>query len=814
MWGRVLSAASTGITATLSNLRPKRPAQPLHLTAGRLARLAPSAAVLTVSETTILATLSHRPPQSSSPVTPLLIDFRTKAAAVGIIPGTWSRREQQPALQELLTSRLIDRTLRPVLSAPSLSLPPTQVTVSVLSSTRTPSAPVDALAVNAAAAAIAASPLSKSVPAVAASRVALVQGDLIPFPDDTQAATADLSVFAAVNATGRILSVSVEATRAGVEERLVVGALRAAVEAANDLIPVQEEFCEKARQMRAEEGESAFPREMPHPAQAEVEAGGGEVTAASMDEAAKDAVLEHALREYETAFLECRRQPGKAHRAVIVTRAQQAIIDAFPLLRMEDVLRVAQKAAKAAHGAVLLRDGLRMDGRRCDEVRLVRCETGLLPGNVHGSAIFERGDTQVLACATIGLKNQAVRTERYLEGGGEEKSFFVHYSFPPYSTGEYGRFGGASSRREVGHSSLVEKAIRPVLDFGKSMDETGATSLTQLGMKEGEDSYPYCFRLSAEVLASDGSSSMASVCAGSLALLNAGCPIKEPVAGVAMGLITGPRFAEGDDSDYAILTDILGAEDHFGEMDMKVTGTAAGVTACQLDVKPHVGLPLQIIEAALHDAKIARCSILESMEASGQGARKHMPEHAPRVTEVPVDVAVAVKTLMRDRASGLRDIEEQSGARLSLDGRRQIIRVEAGSKDSAETANALIRDAMGDLEVGTKLEAVVTEVQPSYAKLAIAEGNASGILHVSKMQVNPIGAADGASTGNSPDKLRFPDARRLLSKGDVVDVVVLECQRSKNILRFGLTSIQGKRIVGSLGDEIDAILSASQPTSG
>lgn len=821
MWGRILTAASKGVKATLPNIRPTSPALPLHLSTGRLARLTPSAALLTLSETTILATLSHAPPKHPAPsFLPLLVDFRSKAAAVGIIPGTWSRREQQPATQEIHTSRLIDRALRPALSVPSLTLPPTQLTVSVLSTSLAPSAPLDVLAVNAAFAVVAASALSTAVPPLAAARVALVDGELIAFPDDEQAQKAALSVFAAVNSAGRVLSVSVEAASNAVEENLVMDALRAAVETANRLIPVQEQFRDLTRDMRAADGESAFPRQMPRPATDLVSETPAE-DAVAMDEAAEQSVLEHTTRAYEAAFVECRERPGKAHRAAVLTRVQQEIVDAFPHLQMDDVLRVAQSAAKRVHSALVLRDGLRMDGRRRDEVRLVRCESGMLPGDVHGSALFERGDTQVLACATIGLKSQAVRTEQYIEGGGEDKSFFVHYSFPPYSTGEYGRFGGTLNRREVGHSLLAERAIRPVLDFRQGWGAANGRILAGLGSSSEDESYPYCFRLSSEVLASDGSSSMATVCAGSLALMNAGCPIKEAVAGVAMGLITGPRFAEGDESDCAILTDILGAEDHFGEMDMKVTGTSHGVTACQLDVKSHDGVPLQIIETALAEAKTARCSILETMSTSEAGSRTSMPDHAPRVNEVPVDVALAVKTLMKDRAFRLKEIEMRSGARLTLDGRKQVICVKAPNKKSSEKAQDLIRDAMGDLEVGTKAVAMVMDVKQSFAIIEIAEGNASGILHVSKMQMNPTGgavvASDSVDASESEmsvaGKMRFPDARRLLSKGDVVDVVVLESDRSKGVLRFGLISAPEKGSVRSLEDEIDAVLVAAKSTA-
>lgn len=671
------------------------------------------------------------------------------------------------------------------------------------------------LAVNAAAAAVAASAVPWGGP-VAAARVAVVDGDVVVFPPDNVLQRARLSVFVAVNRDGRVLSLSVEAGAGAVPEPEVMTAVRAAVEAARNLVPLQDEFRERVHAMRDEEGQSAFPRQMPRPA--------GRDTGEVVGQGVLEKVRERATQVYDEAFVGCRRFPGKAHRAAVVTRAQQAIVDEFADVPMEVVLEEARHAAKEAHRAVLLRDGVRMDGRQFDELRLIRCETGVLPGDVHGSALFERGDTQVLACSTIGLKSQAMRTEEYVTGGGEWKSFFVHYSFPPYSTGEYGRFAGTSSRREVGHSMIAEKAIRPLLDFSRIPGRGNSTNMPSAnGDGDLESSYPYAHRLSAEVLASDGSSSMATVCAGSMALMDSGAPLQNAVAGVAMGLICGPGFTAGDDADYTLLTDILGAEDHFGDMDMKVTGTSTGVTACQLDVKPHTGLPVEVIEKALTEASTARSKILGQMEAVCPTGLRDFPAHAPRVVEVPVDMGVTVKTLMKDRALGLKEIEYKSGARLVLDGRKQLLKVEAPNKSSSDAAQSLIRDALGNLEIGTKMVATVMEVKASYAVVNVASGNVSGVLHVSKMQLNPVHGStsieeegkhdnDSAAAQVSIAKLRYPDARNVVSRGDILDVVVLESDRARNVLRFGLTTGLKMRDPEHLNNEIESILAASRPT--
>lgn len=796
MFGRVLTAASNSVSVTLPSLRSSPPLS-IRLSTGRLARLAPSSALLTTDDTTILATLSHNPPAPSPGFVPLLIDFRAKAAAVGIIPSTWSRRELQPAVQETLTARLIDRALRPALANPHLDLPPTQLTVSVLSSAMVPSASIDALAANAAAAVIMARAIDcKGVGAV---RVALIEGAVVPFPSEEQLAEAEASVFVAANKDGRVLSMTVEGRFKEIQEENLMRILRDAVPMASKIAVAQEQFRDVVKEMKREHGESSFPRKLPYRSNAE-----DEVKQVSLDQLHQ--VKKRAFAIYAQAFKECRTYPGKAHRADVVTRAQQELVDDFPDIPMEKVLEAAREATKRAHSEVLLRDGLRIDGRKFDEIRTIRCETDFLPGDVHGSGLFERGDTQVLAFSTTGLKSQAMRTEKYVTGG-MEKSFFVHYSFPPYATGDYGRFAGHASRREIGHSDLTEKAILPVLDL---TGHVGKQERPHAGVeKQVEAEYPFAHRISAEVLGSDGSSSMATVCAGSMALMDSGAPLRKPVAGVAMGLVTGPSFTEGNDEDFVLLTDILGAEDHFGDMDMKVTGTADGLTATQLDVKPHFGITMEIIEKALEEARKARLHILSQMEKTIK-EKRDMPSHSPRVLEVAVDHGLTVKTLMKDRASGLNEIQDQSGAILSYQNRRKCIVVEAPNEASAEKAVELIKKVLGNLEIGSKMMGTVTEVKQTYAVISVASGSVSGVLHISKMQLSrKAGGGKDSEDGVASTGSRYPDVRSLVSVNDTLEVVVLESDRAKGIVRFGLTSPPSQENHEELSNQIDSILSAS-----
>lgn len=677
--------------------------------------------------------------------------------------------------------------------------------MSVLSASRDAAAPIDALAVNAAAACLAASDIAAS--RVGAARLALVGDEVRAFPSDQEMDAARLSVFVAVNGRGRVLSMTAHTADGIVGESEVMRVVKEGVEIAKRFVGLNEQLREQVKELKEREGESAFPRQMPNPAgKREVEEVGEDVL---------EKIRTRARDLWQEAFVECRRYPGKAHRAMLVTNTQQALVNEFEQVPMDDVVETGRQVAREVFGEVLMRDGVRMDGRRFDEVRQVRCETAVLPGEVHGSALFERGDTQVLACSTIGMKAQAMKTEKYIAGGDEAKTFFVHYSFPPYATGDYGRFAGSASRREVGHSDLAEKALRPLLDIssGAKLDWPGNQST------EADDSqYPYVHRISAEVMASDGSSSMATVCAGSLALLHSGAPLREAVAGVAMGLVTGPQFEDGNDSDYVILSDILGAEDHYGAMDMKVTGTSEGITACQLDVKPHIGLPIQVLEDAFQEAKKARGTILDKMCEATKSPGK-MPAFAPRVLEIPVDHELCVSTLMKNRCAGLRQLEEESGAELFYENRKQVIRVQAPNEESAISAARKIRKALGDLEIGSKLTGTVTEVKHTYA-IVTTPGNISGVLHVSKMQQNPVGTSSRSGlteedeTAENPfsPALRYPDARRVVSLGERVDVVVLESDRSKNILRFGLSSRRTSTQV-DIDSEIESILSAAASQS-
>lgn len=778
MYGRVVAARSREVTAALSSV-PHRPDFSLTLSSLRLARLAPGAVTATSHGTSVLATAT---PSSSS----LVVDFRSRAAAIGAIPNTFPRRELAPAPYETLTSRLIDRSLRPALDAG----PPLALTARVLSADRPSAVSIDALAVNAASAAAAAALVDTPHPftPVGAARLALVDGCLQSFPSMADAVRAELCLFVAAR-DGKVLSLLIDAASGPVPEATVLDTLHEAIGVAGELARVQGDLLTKIQEQRAVDGRSDHPRVMPVPATA---GSASDDVLLEPEEAA--AVAAFAQEEYERAFVECRMYPGKSYRADVISRTQQKIIDAFPKLPMQAVLDITSGVARLAHRSVLTRDRVRIDGRQFSEVRPVRCETAVLKGAVHGSALFERGDTQVLACATVGLETSAQRTADHVDtadGFTDYKPFFLHYSFPGYATGEEEKVGaGGGSRREVGHGALAEAALRPLI---------GGDATERL---------PYVTRVSAEVTASDGSSSMATVCAGSLALLDAGVAIREPVAGVAMGLVAGATDSDADsEDDCVVLADILGAEDYFGVMDCKLSGTADGLTAAQLDTKISSGLSRTVVARVLDEGRIARTDILKTMQESVPPRREGLPQNAPRSVFVDIKKEVAVKVFLRDRAAVLREIEKTSQCRIQLDqeGLSWGMRINAPSAAAAEVATRLIKEAVADIPVGAKIRARVVETRSAFAVLELENSPVTGVLHASKMNLGsrsfpPIESDENVPGTQSPtssqvslarrtpDQMRYQDVRRLLQKDQWLDVVVVESDQARGVLRFGLPS--------------------------
>ncbi|HEV7209708.1 MAG TPA: polyribonucleotide nucleotidyltransferase [Mycobacteriales bacterium] len=658
----------------------------LRFETGRLAQQAAGSVVAYLGETMILsATTYSKAPKEQFDFFPLTVDIEERMYAAGKIPGSFFRREGRPSTDAILTCRLIDRPLRPTFAKGLRNEVQVVGTVMALD----PDTLYDVVAINAASASTQLSGLPFSGP-VGATRVALVRGDWIAFPTYTQLeeATFDMVVAGRALPDGgvAIMMVEAEAPEKAMEliagggtaptEEIVASGLEAAKPAIAALCAAQAELANKAAKPVAE-----FPVFLEY--QDDILAA---VTAAVTDE------LSAALRI-----------PTKVER--------ESALDGVKALAKEKVAGQFEGREKEIGGAVraltkklvrkrLVEDGIRIDGRRATDIRELSAEVEVVP-RVHGSALFERGETQILGITTLNM----LRMEQMLDTLSPEsrKRYMHNYNFPPYSTGETGRVG-SPKRREIGHGALAERALMPVLP--------------------SREDFPYAIRQVSEALSSNGSTSMGSVCASTLSLLNAGVPLKAPVAGIAMGLIS-----EGD--KFIALTDILGAEDAFGDMDFKVAGTKEFVTALQLDTKLD-GIPSDVLAQALKQARAARLTILEVMNEAID-APDEMSPYAPRVisVQIPID---KIGEVIGPKGKTINTIQDETGAQISIEDNGTIY-IGATDGPSAEAARAQINAIANPQmpEVGERYLGTVVKTTAFGAFVSLTPGR-DGLLHISKLK--------------------------------------------------------------------------------
>ena len=661
----------------------------LVLSTGKLALLADGAVVASIGGTDVLVTAtSSRKMREGQDFFPLTVDVEERMYAVGRIPGSFFRREGRATEKATLTARLIDRPLRP--SFPNGFLYETHVVATILSADLVND--YDVAALNAASAALTVSPIPFLGP-LGAVKLSLSNGEWIPFPTYEEL---DESVFQIVvagkrNAAGEVDIAMVEAGATEHGHRMVSGGqppsdeetitrgLEEAKQYIGQIIDMQVE-------LRAQVGEIAaveFPVAEDY---SEELYGRVEAIAKPKFEALGTIVNKHERQDAEKAAAEA-------------TLAELDVDEDD-----EDTLGAAKKAIKSVQKQVMrsrvVNEGVRMDGRGLTDVRQIDIEVGLL-GEAHGSGLFKRGETQVLNTTTLGM----LRMEQMLDTIDleESKRYMHHYNFPPFSTGETGFMRGPK-RREIGHGALAEKALLPVIP--------------------PVEDFPYAYRLVSEVLMSNGSSSMASVCGSSLSLMDAGVPIEAPVAGIAMGLIE-------QDGKYVTLTDILGAEDHLGDMDFKVAGTRDMITALQLDTKIE-SLPAEVLVEAMGQARNARHFILDKMAEVLPGPREELAEKAPKIEaiEIPKD---KIGEVIGPKGKTIRELEEETGATIEIDD-EGIVRVGASDTSSMELARERIL-AIGfppEAHVGETYEGEVVNITKFGAFVNILPGR-DGLLHISKM---------------------------------------------------------------------------------
>ncbi|MBW3666623.1 MAG: polyribonucleotide nucleotidyltransferase [Actinobacteria bacterium] len=661
------------------------------LRTGKLARLADGAVVAKIGGTEMLVTAtSNRGVREGIDFFPLTVDFEERMYSVGRIPGSFFRREGRPSEQAILTNRLIDRPLRPNFADDFRN--ETHIVVTSLSVDH--ENPFDVIALNGASAALTVSPIPFQGP-IAAVRLGLKKGEWIPFPTeaDLEESVFELVVAGRRNDAGEIDIVMVEAGATEDALRLI----------ADGDAPSDEETVAKGLEQSKEYISQLIDLQLELAGQVDIPTVDWP-KAVDYTEEMRNRVVEIATPK----VAEMVRIPGKQER----TEAEAVAFDeTVAELGIEEddtaTLTQAKRAFKSVVKEMIRRrvveDGIRLDGRARDEIRPLTVEVGVIE-RTHGSGLFQRGETQVLNITTLGM----LKMEQMLDtlALAESKRYMHHYNFPPFSTGEAGFMRGPK-RREIGHGALAEKALLPVIP-------------------PAED-FPYALRLVSEVLTSNGSTSMASVCASSLSLMDAGVPVSDAVAGIAMGLIY-------HDGEYVTLTDILGAEDALGDMDFKVAGTADVITALQLDTKIQ-GLPSDVLESALRQAKEARLQILKAMAEVIAEPRTEMNKWAPRIeaVEIPKD---KIGEVIGPKGAVVRELEEETGATIEIDEEEGHGIVRIASNDAAVLAAAKERVMQiafpPQAEVGDVYEGKVVSITKFGAFVNILPGR-DGLLHISRI---------------------------------------------------------------------------------
>ena len=642
--------------------------QPLTIETGKIAKQASGSVVVRYGDTMVLVTACYASwEREGLDFLPLTVDYRENTYASGRIPGGFFKREGKPPEKEVLTSRVIDRPLRPLF--PDTWRRETQIVAFVISADTENDSDVLALTGASAALALSAIPFQATIAAV---RVGLVDGEFIINPTYEQRRQGRLDL---VVAGSKDALVMVEAGAQIVSEEDMITALDAGHAAIRDIIVEIDKLAAAAGKTKMAVVEKSL-----------------DATVVADVEAALLGPLADAMRLKDKL---------ESYAAV-----DKVLDDYLATLPEDDSARRSDtKGAFKALKEKVLRDeilerGQRLDGRAFDEIRAVTGDVGLLP-RAHGSAVFTRGETQALVTTTLGTADDQQKVE--MVDGSVYKRFMLHYNFPPFSVGEV-KFLRGPGRREIGHGNLAERSLQPVVP--------------------GEDAFPYTMRVVSDILESNGSSSMASVCGGALALMDAGVPLKAPVAGVAMGLIMDEATGR-----HAVLSDIAGAEDHYGDMDFKVAGTADGITALQMDIKVG-GINADIMREALNQAKAGRLHILERMSATLADPRENTSTYAPRIVtiQIPVD---KIRDVIGPGGKTIRSIIERTGVKIDVedDGR---VNVASSDDESAQKALSIIEELTATPELNKSYLGTVQRITDFGAFVEVLPG-VDGLLHISEI---------------------------------------------------------------------------------
>jgi len=640
----------------------------ISIETGKLAKQAHGSVIVRSGDTMVLVAASRAANPRDVDFLPLTVDYREYAYAAGRIPGGFFKREGKPPEKEVLTSRLIDRPIRPLFPAGWRF--ETQIIAMVMSADTENDA--DVLAITGASAALSISelPFEKTVAGV---RVGLINNQFVINPTYTERKESLLDLIVAGTKDGIVM---VEAGAKQVPEAQVVGALEAAHAAIKQLVTAIDE-------LKAAIGKPKLTvkaHEIPADFRSKIE---GSVTGPLAD----------AMRI--KAKLESYAQVDKVKADMMASLG-----DSPEAQQKKDADHIFHELQEHVMKVEALEKGIRLDGRKFDEIRPIWTETGVLP-RVHGSVVFTRGETQALVTCTLGTADDEQKIEHVT--GEFYKRFMLHYNFPPFSVGETGRFTGPG-RREVGHGALAERALAPLVPAA--------------------DKFAYTIRIVSDILESNGSSSMASVCGGSMAMMDAGVPLAKPVAGIAMGLIMDEKTGK-----YAVLSDIAGAEDHYGDMDFKVTGTADGITALQMDIKV-TGINSEIMAKALEQARAGRMHILGEMAKTIGATRGNMSDYAPRIItiKIPVD---KIRDVIGPGGKMIRSIIERTGVKIDVED-SGVVNVASSDGESAMKAISIIQELTATPELNKTYKGKVQRITDFGAFVEIMAGT-DGLLHVSEI---------------------------------------------------------------------------------
>jgi polyribonucleotide nucleotidyltransferase len=649
----------------------------ISIETGKWAKQASGSVIIRCGDSMVLVTAQGSALPRDIDFMPLTCEYQEKFYSSGKIPGSFFRREGRTTNDEILVCRLMDRPIRPLF--PKGWFIDTQIIANVISFDKENA--TDVLAMTAASCAVHLSDLVWAGP-LAGIRIGRIDGEFVANPTFAEREKSDMDIIVAASKDAIMM---VEGEMEELQEDTIIDALLFAHKAVQPLIELQE-------RLRASNGKEKRP-----------------FTPAVADEALAAKVKESAWdRLKEVSLIKDKKLRREGIGALHVETRTALTAEGQPWAgKPKDVDAAFAKLQKKWARGHTISTRTRIDGRKPDEIRAISVETGVLP-RAHGSALFTRGETQALVAVTLGTKYDEKKLDTLL--GDKKKTFYMDYNFPPFSTGEVKMLRG-QSRREVGHGFLAERSVEAIVPI--------------------YEDFPYTIRVVSDILESNGSSSMASVCGGSLALMDAGVPTKSPVAGIAMGLMK-----EGD--DYVILSDILGDEDHLGDMDFKVTGTRRGVCALQMDIKVD-GLTREILEKALAQAKAGRIHILEKMDAALSAARDEVSIYAPRIVTVQVKPD-KVRDIIGPGGKTIRAIQEQTGAQIDI-ADNGVVSIASADAKAIEQAQALISGLTMEPEVGQFYNGIVKKIVEIGAFVEIMPGT-DGLLHISEVAKERIRAVE------------------------------------------------------------------------